>query len=193
MSSPPLPLCGNQLKAHLHKNGHDTRLISTLVSKYASFQNKPAARDATIKAAKKSDFWKMRGYAALPEREQQSLAAQMWRDVPLIFDKRCARCRMVTKSEHMLGGNYGGVVCTSHKVCEKCWWDHDGEYGARTFEAKSKVPLVEGPRKGASPVCYGCLYRVPFSVYRIDICLPAHYAHYKPTQQAYDDNVIELD
>lgn len=189
----PLPLCGPQLKAHLHQTGHDARLVHAIVSKYATFQTKAAARDATKRAVQRSDFWKMRGYSALSRREQEGLAADMWREASLIFDKRCARCRLVTKPEHMLGGTYGGVVCTSHKVCESCWWDRDGAYGARAFEPDSRVPLVEGPRKGASPVCYGCHYRAPFSLYRIEICLPARYAHYRPTTQAWEENVIELD
>ena len=196
--SSPQPLIGEKLLEHLRKKNsknqnHHNGLVTAVGKDYVSFRDEKAARDQMIKSVKKSEFWKKRGYTDLTESVQQNIAQGMWKHTPLIFDKRCARCRLVKAEKEMLGGTFGGVVCRAHKVCEDCWFQDNGDYGARAFEPKPEIPIAHRPRKGASPVCYGCHYRVPFSVYRIDICLQNYYPHLQPTEKAYLENVIELD
>ena len=74
----------------------------------------------------------------------------------------------------MTGGAFGGVVCRYHKVCERCWFKTEDEYGVRRVENTDtkKHPVVTNPRgkNGFSPTCFGCAYKVPFHKTRVNEC-----------------------
>jgi hypothetical protein len=82
----------------------------------------------------------------------------------------CCRCGV---GEGELGGTYGGVVCKRHRVCQSCWWA-PGKQSSCTenktylrglrvheLECTRHIPLVDRPRKGRNPECFGCLYEMP--------------------------------
>ena len=194
-----LPLIGRELLTHLrkkkNKNNPDPRLVDAVGINFVTFENKDTARTEMIQSVKNSKFWRDKGYDKLSGKEQEQIAKGMWEQKELIFDNRCARCRKVMKHEsNALGGLFGGVVCGAHKVCIDCWFGTDYNYGARQYEPQSsiQIPIVHGPRKHASPVCYGCHYRVPFSSYKINQCLSHYYPKLQPTNAVLSKNVIVL-
>ena len=84
----------------------------------------------------------------------------------------CCRCEVDIGE---LGGTYDGVVCKNpkHRACQSCWWapgkqascTENKSYmkGRRAYELECtrQIPLVDKPRKGKVPECFGCLYETP--------------------------------
>lgn len=101
------------------------------------------------------------------------------------YDDTCCRCFTRIQPGQELGGRYGGVVCKIHRVCDRCWWDKNGNYGGRTQEPimTQSIPLVNGPRNKVSTICFGCVYRR----------LPSIFSIIEPPVFREEDGIIILD
>ena len=74
----------------------------------------------------------------------------------------CCRCRGEIPQGDEMGGTFGGVVCIKHRSCFRCWFRMGAKDGYREYEdiKTQEIPLVDNPRKGKKPVCFGCLYKL---------------------------------
>ena len=79
------------------------------------------------------------------------------------MSKKCCRCVQDIPKGQELGGTFGGVVCKKHRSCPTCWFSTDYLYGNRRYEPRAyrRIPLVNNPRKGRKPRCFGCLKKLP--------------------------------
>lgn len=186
---PDVPLNGTDSDAYW-KNTFDADLRRALV---AHSDSHLLSQRNTYRLLRESDFWKQRGYATLSQRKQRKACTDLWNVAPLRFDRRCARCRRITPIKELVGGNYGGAVCSFHQVCRPCWFYTPTNYGARKFEdTKTRdIAVVDKPRAGKSPVCFGCAYRVPFHFSKAQVCFATYYKKVKPV--APPPEVIEID
>lgn len=113
----------------------------------------------------------------------------------LVPSYRCGRCGVPTTTPSScdgqvrdpMGGNFDGVVCPYHKICDDCWWQPGGSSestcsstaylkGARASEkpGTAHTPLVNGPFKKLLPKCPGCRQGMEMHVLRAQELFAKH-------------------